>query len=399
MGFKEAFEEENEIELSVGPKSWQIYINKIAPKNTHYEYDKNSQQYMLVPNNTEEKVSFKLKLKLPKELKNIKIEHPNDLNTLLYRYQKPVEISISEANIGESSIEPHNLMKAFGQEIKEQNKKYYLIPEKFGEAEKIPVKFNNVTYDFWIEQKPYPSLEKVIFESNTDDIFFLKLIMNQTTQKLNISLTYNFKKSNSLDELYRNHKKLKNFASGRIEIFGSELDLFDQSELKNIQNMIDFYTKLYEVQEFINNSKKENTIKFDITQSVTNSDIINLKRLYISLILDKYYFYPEKSRLFSLTLTEDIKNKIDKTNKFAMLGYTQVDIHLLNENIEMIEQFVFKEVSSIPSAPNENTSDTSKLDFNIEGDQFTYRKLLFDDVQNDDMGVIISELEYAQKIG
>ncbi|UJQ88627.1 abortive infection system toxin AbiGii family protein [Enterococcus faecalis] len=251
MGFKEAFEEENEIELSVGPKSWQIYINKIAPKNTHYEYDKNSQQYMLVPNNTEEKVSFKLKLKLPKELKNIKIEHPNDLNTLLYRYQKPVEISISEANIGESSIEPHNLMKAFGQEIKEQNKKYYLIPEKFGEAEKIPVKFNNVTYDFWIEQKPYPSLEKVIFESNTDDIFFLKLIMNQTTQKLNISLTYNFKKSNSLDELYRNHKKLKNFASGRIEIFGSELDLFDQSELKNIQNMIDFYTKLYEVQEFI----------------------------------------------------------------------------------------------------------------------------------------------------
>lgn len=42
---------------------------------------------MLVPNNTEEKVSFKLKLKLPKELKNIKIEHPNDLNTLLYRYQ------------------------------------------------------------------------------------------------------------------------------------------------------------------------------------------------------------------------------------------------------------------------------------------------------------------------
>lgn len=53
-------------------------------------------------------------------------------------------------------------MKAFGQEIKEQNKKYYLIPEKFGEAEKIPVKFNNVTYDFWIEQKPYPSLEKVI---------------------------------------------------------------------------------------------------------------------------------------------------------------------------------------------------------------------------------------------
>ncbi|EGO2624596.1 hypothetical protein IGG77_002646, partial [Enterococcus faecalis] len=111
------------------------------------------------------------------------------------------------------------------------------------------------------------------------------------------------------------------------------------------------------------------------------------------------YFYPEKSRLFSLTLTEDIKNKIDKTNKFAMLGYTQVDIHLLNENIEMIEQFVFKEVSSIASAPNENTSDTSKLDFNIEGDQFTYRKLLFDDVQNDDMGVIISELEYAQKIG
>ncbi|NSW04263.1 hypothetical protein HRH65_14515 [Enterococcus faecalis] len=276
MGFKEAFEEENEIELSVGPKSWQIYINKIAPKNTHYEYDKNSQQYMLVPNNTEEKVSFKLKLKLPKELKNIKIEHPNDLNTLLYRYQKPVEISISEANIGESSIEPHNLMKAFGQEIKEQNKKYYLIPEKFGEAEKIPVKFNNVTYDFWIEQKPYPSLEKVIFESNTDDIFFLKLIMNQTTQKLNISLTYNFKKSNSLDELYRNHKKLRNFASGRIEIFGSELDLFDQSELKNIQNMIDFYTKLYEVQEFINNSKKENTMKLDITQSVTHSDIINL---------------------------------------------------------------------------------------------------------------------------
>lgn len=55
--------------------------------------------------------------------------------------------------------------------------------------------------------------------------------MNQTTQKLNISLTYNFKNRIAWMN-YIEITKIKKFCKWQNRNFGSELDLFDQSELK-----------------------------------------------------------------------------------------------------------------------------------------------------------------------
>ncbi|HAP4441340.1 TPA: hypothetical protein IUW07_002658, partial [Enterococcus faecalis] len=252
MGFREAFAEENEKELNLGPESWQKYINENAPEGTHYEYNGNT--YQLVPDDNELGINFKVKVILPDELKDIKIKNANDFQTLIYRYQKPIEMQMPEVKIGEKSIEVNQLVKSFGTEIIHEQNKYFMIPRKFSPPFKVPLYFNGVMYEFEIEQKPYPSLEKVVFESTEDDIFYLKLTANKTKQKMEISLTYNFMKAKSLKYLYEKKEMLLNFATGKIDIFGSPADLFSDEELKDVNKILGFYMKLYEIESKLNAS-------------------------------------------------------------------------------------------------------------------------------------------------
>ncbi|WP_010051949.1 abortive infection system toxin AbiGii family protein [Carnobacterium maltaromaticum] len=396
MGFREAFAEENEKELNLGPESWQKYINENAPEGTHYEYNGNT--YQLVPDDNELGINFKVKVILPDELKDIKIKNANDFQTLIYRYQKPIEMQMPEVKIGERSIEVNQLVKSFGTEIIHEQNKYFMIPRKFSPPFKVPLYFNGVMYEFEIEQKPYPSLEKVVFESTEDDIFYLKLTANKTKQKMQISLTYNFMKAKSLKYLYEKKEMLLNFATGKIDIFGSPADLFSDEELKDVNKILGFYMKLYEIESKLNASPYNTNINFDITKTITYLDVVNLQKVYASIVLDKYYYENEKIDKYWVTANESTRENIFKDDKFAMLGYTQPEIVLLNERIDLIEQFVYKTSKYIHDLEKDSIGKGDRLEFEILGDKIAYKKMMLEVQENPNMTDIVSELNEAIEI-
>lgn len=396
MGFREAFAEENEKELNLGPESWQKYINENAPEGTHYEYNGNT--YQLVPDDNELGINFKVKVILPDELKDIKIKNANDFQTLIYRYQKPIEMQMPEVKIGERSIEVNQLVKSFGTEIIHEQNKYFMIPRKFSPPFKVPLYFNGVMYEFEIEQKPYPSLEKVVFESTEDDIFYLKLTANITKQKMQISLTYNFMKAKSLKYLYEKKEMLLNFATGKIDIFDSPADLFSDEELKDVNKILGFYMKLYEIESKLNASPYNTNINFDITKTITYLDVVNLQKVYASIVLDKYYYENEKIDKYWVTANESTRENIFKDDKFAMLGYTQPEIVLLNERIDLIEQFVYKTSKYIHDLEKDSIGKGDRLEFEILGDKIAYKKMMLEVQENPNMTDIVSELNEAIEI-
>lgn len=396
MGFREAFAEENEKELNLGPESWQKYINENAPEGTHYEYNGNT--YQLVPDDNELGINFKVKVILPDELKDIKIKNANDFQTLIYRYQKPIEMQMPEVKIGEKSIEVNQLVKSFGTEIIHEQNKYFMIPRKFSPPFKVPLYFNGVMYEFEIEQKPYPSLEKVVFESTEDDIFYLKLTANKTKQKMEISLTYNFMKAKSLKYLYEKKEMLLNFATGKIDIFGSPADLFSDEELKDVNKILGFYMKLYEIESKLNASPYNTNINFDITKTITYLDVVNLQKVYASIVLDKYYYENEKIDKYWVTANESTRENIFKDDKFAMLGYTQPEIVLINERIDLIEQFVYKTSKYIHDHEKDSIGKGDRLEFEILGDKIAYKKMMLEVQENPNMTDIVSELNEAVEI-
>lgn len=396
MGFREAFAEENEKELNLGPESWQKYINENAPEGTHYEYNGNT--YQLVPDDNELGINFKVKVILPDELKDIKIKNANDFQTLIYRYQKPIEMQMPEVKIGERSIEVNQLVKSFGTEIIHEQNKYFMIPRKFSPPFKVPLYFNGEMYEFEIEQKPYPSLEKVVFESTEDDIFYLKLTANKTKQKMEISLTYNFMKAKSLKYLYEKKEMLLNFATGKIDIFGSPADLFSDEELKDVNKILGFYMKLYEIESKLNASPYNTNINFDITKTITYLDVVNLQKVYASIVLDKYYYENKKIDKYWVTANESTRENIFKDDKFAMLGYTQPEIVLLNERIDLIEQFVYKTSKYIHDHEKDSIGKGDRLEFEILGDKIAYKKMMLEVQENPNMTDIVSELNEAVEI-
>ncbi|MGL9813395.1 hypothetical protein IGJ45_003333 [Enterococcus sp. DIV0574] len=373
-----------------------LYINENAPEGTHYEYNGNT--YQLVPDDNELGINFKVKVILPDELKDIKIKNANDFQTLIYRYQKPIEMQMPEVKIGERSIEVNQLVKSFGTEIIHEQNKYFMIPRKFSPPFKVPLYFNGEMYEFEIEQKPYPSLEKVVFESTEDDIFYLKLTANKTKQKMEISLTYNFMKAKSLKYLYEKKEMLLNFATGKIDIFGSPADLFSDEELKDVNKILGFYMKLYEIESKLNASPYNTNINFDITKTITYLDVVNLQKVYASIVLDKYYYENEKIDKYWVTANESTRENIFKDDKFAMLGYTQPEIVLLNERIDLIEQFVYKTSKYIHDHEKDSIGKGDRLEFEILGDKIAYKKMMLEVQENPNMTDIVSELNEAVEI-
>ncbi|EJC3751390.1 hypothetical protein MYY12_002398, partial [Enterococcus faecalis] len=294
--------------------------------------------------------------------------------------------------------EVNQLVKSFGTEIIHEQNKYFMIPRKFSPPFKVPLYFNGVMYEFEIEQKPYPSLEKVVFESTEDDIFYLKLTANKTKQKMEISLTYNFMKAKSLKYLYEKKEMLLNFATGKIDIFGSPADLFSDEELKDVNKILGFYMKLYEIESKLNASPYNTNINFDITKTITYLDVVNLQKVYASIVLDKYYYENEKIDKYWVTANESTRENIFKDDKFAMLGYTQPEIVLLNERIDLIEQFVYKTSKYIHDHEKDSIGKGDRLEFEILGDKIAYKKMMLEVQENPNMTDIVSELNEAVEI-
>ncbi len=385
MKFKEAFaENENTI---TAPQSWEKYINLTAPEGSYYIKLDNSQYHLVSKDGT---VQMKSNITLPEDLKHIEISSPEDFNKLLYNTQRTIEISRPSYLINDQEVEVTTVVKVFGEDIKHEKSKYYLIPRPFNPPFRLPFKFNEHEYSLLMEQIPYPSVKEVVFESIQDNIFHLKINVVEIYDKINISFTYNFSEAKSLSNIIEYEEMISDYAIGPVEIFGNKIEKTNVKEKENLLNVLEFYKKLYAISRFFD-------LDFDISQSIMQGDFITLQKIYYSFIENNYYYSEETVDDITLNFENNDNSSIEemKLNNIAIMGYNKVSISLLNQEFNFTEQFVFKK----SEFKNErSTEHGSAVTLNILDNKIQYKRLFIDVDPPSDFNDLIPKLDDAKAI-
>lgn len=386
MGFKAAFRKKNSNLINVGSEAWQKYINSQAPQGMHYQFDGKS-DYFLTPNN-DTSLELKVKIRIPEDLKKFNIRDANELTELLYRAQRTVEVEVPEFLYDGRQVKFDQIRKSFNSEIKSEEGKFFISPAPFRAPFDIPIKINDETYKFNIKQVPFPSLKEMRFESSEDGMIFIKIAYNEETNQMKFSLTYNLQKANNISEIYNRKNLFNDLCDGSIKIFEKETKVLTEDQANDLKHLLSFYSKLYEIENNLN-------IQFDPKERIRTEDILNTDKLYISLISNGYYYEDQKHKSIEITFKEEFD--LTSYKNAAMLGYNEVTINILNQNIQMFEQFVFKHV---------NISDQQKiikvkgetLEISVLDDRIQYNKLFNEIPENLDMNKILEKLKHAINI-
>lgn len=386
MGFKDAFRKKNPKLLNVGSEAWQNYINSQAPQGTHYQFDGKS-DYFLTPND-DTSLDFKLKIRIPEDLKQIQIHDANDLTELLYRAQRTVEVEVPEVSYGDKQITIDQIRMSFKSEIKSEEGKFFISPAPFRAPFDIPIKINDKTYHFKIKQVPFPSLKEMRFESSEDGMIFIKIEYNEETSQMNFSLTYNLQKANNVSEIYDKKNFFNDLCNGNIKIFDKETKVLTEDQSNDLKHLLTFYSKLYEIEQKLK-------IQFDPKERIQTEDILNTNKLYISLVKDGYYYEDQKHKSIEITFKEEID--LTSYENAPMLGYNEVTINILNQNIHMFEQFMFKK-TNISNQKKKIKVKGELLEISVLDDRIQYNKLFDKIPEKLNLDEILEKLDHAKNI-
>ncbi|EUJ32303.1 hypothetical protein MFLO_07162 [Listeria floridensis FSL S10-1187] len=363
MKFSKAFERrQNKGGRVTAPPEFLDFLNSDVPLGTHFETDDGLHFRMMADNTEEMKINFKIKL--PENLKGVDIKSGEDLIKLLYRSQQTVEMQEVRHIISGKEVEPDEAIRVFGDRINFKDRSYKLCPPKSPSIdEPISVWLNQNEYKFTVKHHPYASLEEMIFESVNEDILNLRLTFNSNTDKVKIEFTYNFNKANSLGSILEQKKKLLDYATGKIQIFGHNL-IDDSEEMSTgIDRLLVFYEKLNKLAE-------TKHIEFDIKETIMNSDYINLEKIYISEFEDMFYYLPNNKEINKVSVDVNEDNLTELLEKeIGITGFNTNKLTILNHTFEVYEQFVFKKIR-YSGMENEDG-----YIFHVLGDKIKYQKI------------------------
>lgn len=385
MSFKNAFKENSNL-LNVGSTAWQKYINSKAPEGMYYQYDGDSNYYLMPKENS----SFEMKTNiiLPDELKDIKVNNAEEFSLLIYRSQKVIEIQNPQFSNEGTPIAIEQLQKSFNSKIESKSGKFFIIPEPFNEPFDIPIKIDDKEHFFEIKQVPFPSLKEVRFESSKDGMIFIKIAYKEEENQLEFSLTYNLKKAKSITEIHEKKELLEGIAEGHVKIFERDTKVLKEDESSALKNLLFFYSRLYEIEKVLD-------VQFNPKENIRPEDVLNAYKVHISFVENNYYYNTTKHDTFEITLKEEAD--FSSEENLAMLGYNEVTVSILDQTIQMAEQFVFK--CTEPSEENKKKNEKGEtISFHVKGDKIRYNKLFIEVPEAPDMNEISEKLENATDI-
>jgi hypothetical protein len=155
-----------------------------------------------------------------------------------------------------------------------------------------------------------------------------------------------------------------------------------------LKNLIFFYSKLYEIEQVLD-------IQFNPKENIRTEDVLNVYKLHISFVENKYYYDNTKHDTFEITLKEEAD--FSSEEDLAMLGYNEVTVSILDQTIQMAEQFVFK--CTEPSEENKKKNEKGEaIRFHVKDDNIRYNKLFNEIPDAPDMNKISEKLMNAINI-
>lgn len=145
----------------------------------------------------------------------------DDILDYSYNAQKPMRLKLQEENIilvnGER-IHTDKLIYKPLSNISCKNGHFCAIPEKFPGPFLISIHDDVYSHDFMMQRIPNKSIANMVFESEDNQILKLKYIIYKKEEKMTFNVSYNFKYSESIEDLIKYSTLYNSFLSGKVKI-------------------------------------------------------------------------------------------------------------------------------------------------------------------------------------
>ncbi|WP_124019244.1 hypothetical protein [Enterococcus hirae] len=111
--------------------------------------------------------------------------------------------------------------------------------------------------------------------------------------------------------------------------------------------------------------------------------------------MDEYYYKDQRHESIEIIFKEEFD--FSSYENSAMVGYNETTTNILNQSIQMFEQFVFKH-TSISDQQKKIKGKGGTLEINVLDDRIQYNKLFNKIPENFDMNEISEKLKHAINI-
>lgn len=373
-------------------KIFQGAMNKKVQEGLHYEYLGDNVFKLSSDDPTKEKMQFKVVL--PDEIKKMNLEQ-KDIPKIIFRSQKKVLLKDVKFFINDKQIDSNSMLVSIFKEINLDKGKYYLLPRKFDESIPISITMNKGEYQFITTRVALPDLNHRLYESNYNGIFKLTALVDDLNGMTKFTFNYDIREAKNVDDLIDQKDMILDFIdSNGIYIDKISAMKFSDAELNDLKEIFDFYKMIYDVKK-ITKLDELNNIK--ITDNIKMVDYINVQKLYISFVSNKFYYLPEKYTNISLTFNRNMGQEKDFfQNDIYITAYRKINLEILDFNSRFVEQYAFKKIH-LDKLIEENEKQY-EFDMSVLDDQFQYSKIYLDEPKSEPDSNLFEDLKNAKKV-
>ncbi|WP_413486983.1 abortive infection system toxin AbiGii family protein [Carnobacterium maltaromaticum] len=298
INFRDVFKEQSTQVLSE-PIIKSLTAELQSRTNTSLKYISglNGEAILIDPNGS---LSFNVKLDLPKEIKELKINNSEDLLTYLYNTQTSLNINSDLIKINGIQFKLSDIIHFPFVENETEAFNSMIIPEPFASPHSIRIRFGESEVEFLVQQVVHPSVEEIKFKSNNIPALVLTLIYNTVTKRLNLKIDFDAQKANSVSKVIYYIEIMNNFYENNIFLENEPFKL-NNSIKKNGTQITNstFWKKLKEIESYF-------SVTFDNKINFDGSDVIEVEKLYLSFIEKKAFKTNNQKRVNQLFLDLDI---------------------------------------------------------------------------------------------
>lgn len=373
-------------------KIFQGAMNKKVQEGLHYEYLGDNVFKLSSDDPTKEKMQFKVVL--PDEIKKMNLEQ-KDIPKIIFRSQKKVLLKDVKFFINDKQIDSNSMLVSLFKEINLDKGKYYLLPRKFDESIPISITMKKGEYQFITTRVALPDLNHRLYESNYNGIFKLTALVDDLNGMTKFTFNYDIREAKNVDDLIDQKDMILDFIdSNGIYIDKISAMKFSDAELNDLKEIFDFYKMIYDVKK-ITKLDELNNIK--ITDNIKMVDYINVQKLYISFVSNKFYYLPEKYTNISLTFNRNMGQEKDFfQNDIYITAYRKINLEILDFNSRFVEQYAFKKIH-LDKLIEENEKQY-EFDMSVLDDQFQYSKIYLDEPKSEPDSNLFEDLKNAKKV-
>lgn len=311
-------------------------------------YKKFSEDSYILSPNKDMQITFSFD-ELPNELKKKGIKNSEMLGKYLYSTQQSMSFDTVKISSDGYEIDPKKvILEPFENNpfpIKEVSK-FFITPRKFPKPHPLEISFGEEKEIFHFERQPTEDFSKAWFKSIDNKPLTLSFLFDEETSKMNISIDFTIRKSNTIGEALKYSEYTDSFFQHDFSLFGEKI--VDGNFSDEIVSQTPFLKLLTDIEQYLQDNL-DKSFQFDPSVELSHDEYITAHKLYYSFILNKAF--KTHNSIDSLTLQKDsvdpifLEELMENINKGkdsgAFMSTRSEKIKLLGKeiDIDIVESF------------------------------------------------------------